>query len=195
MLQSFYPKEWKDSTYEIDFWALYQRGYRGVIFDIDNTLVEHGADATKEAIALLETLKQIGFEICLLSNNKKTRVERFNKDVHVNYIFQAQKPYSKNYYIATMMMCSKPEDTICIGDQVFTDVYGANRVGMYTILVKPIGKKEEFQVRLKRIPEKLVLYFYQKKKQRRERAKKKAKSFFYKTILKKREKKSNEKTK
>ena len=188
MLQSFYPAEWKDSAYDIDFQALYHRGYRGLIFDIDNTLVEHGADATPKAVALFEQLRQIGFEICLLSNNKQPRVERFNKNINVNYIFQAQKPYSKNYYIAAMMMRSKPEDTVCIGDQVFTDVYGANRVGMYTILVKPISKNEEIQVKIKRFPEKLILYFYLRKRKKRERAAKQAKSFFYNTILKKKQK-------
>lgn len=178
MLQSFYPAEWKKSAYEIDFETLYARGYRGLIFDIDNTLVEHGADATPEAVMLFNRLKEIGFEVCLLSNNKKLRVERFNKNINVNSIFKAQKPYAKNYYIAAMMMRTKPETTVCIGDQLFTDIFGAKRIGMYTILVKPIGKKEEFQIVIKRYLEKIVLHFYKRKLKKLNVEAEKAKSVF-----------------
>lgn len=163
MFQKFYPDEYVDSTYGIDFEAYYNMGYRGVIFDIDNTLVPHGADADERAIKLFEDLKKIGFSICLLSNNKKTRVERFNEDVNVNYIFKAGKPASKNYYVAAMMMRTTIPTTLFVGDQVFTDVYGANGAGIYTILVKPIDKKEEIQIVLKRKLEKIVLFFYKRK--------------------------------
>ncbi len=163
MFQKLYPREYIDSTYSIDFEAYYAAGFRGIIFDIDNTLVPHGADADDRAVELFERLAKIGFEICLLSNNKKARVERFNKDVNVNYIFKAGKPASKNYYIASIMMRTPIECTMCVGDQIFTDIYGANTSGIYTILVKPIDKHEIFQVRLKRKLEGIVLFFYRKR--------------------------------
>ena len=78
MFQKFYPDVYMDSTYEIDFEQLYQDGYRGIIFDIDNTLVTHGAPADTRAIALFAELKRIGFQCCLLSNNKEPRVKMFN---------------------------------------------------------------------------------------------------------------------
>ncbi len=146
---NLYPDEWIDSTYSIDFEKYYKEGYRGIIFDIDNTLVPHGADADERAIALFDRLKNIGFEICLLSNNKKPRVERFNKDVNVQYIFKAQKPYHKNYYIAAMMMRLSVQSCLCVGDQLFTDIYGANESEIHTILVNPIDPKEEIQIVLK----------------------------------------------
>ena len=90
MFSKFYPDKWVDSTYEIDFEKMYQSGVRGIIFDIDNTLVPHGFDADKRSVELMTRLKKIGFQICLLSNNKQERVERFNKDVNVLYIFDAQ---------------------------------------------------------------------------------------------------------
>ena len=158
-----YPDEWIDSTYSIDFEAYYRHGYRGIIFDIDNTLVPHGADADERAIELFTRLKNIGFQICLLSNNKKPRVERFNKDVNVKYIFKAQKPYHKNYYIAAMLMRLSVGSCLCVGDQLFTDIYGANRSGIHTILVNPIGPHEEIQIVLKRKLEAIVLHFYKKK--------------------------------
>lgn len=163
MLEHFYPDEWVDSTYNIDFEKLFADGYRSIIFDIDNTLVPHGADADQRAIALFDRLKAIGFKICLVSNNKKPRVERFNKDVNVNYIFKAQKPYSKSYYIASILMRTSVSSTVCIGDQLFTDIYGGNMSDIHTILVNPINPKEEIQIVLKRYLEAIVLHFYKKK--------------------------------
>lgn len=163
IFRNLYPDEWVDSTYEIDFEDYYAKGYRGIIFDIDNTLVPHGADADERAIELFERLKKIGFQICLVSNNKKARVERFNKDVNMNYIFKAQKPYHKNYYIAAMKMRLSVGSVMCVGDQIFTDIYGGNKSDLHTILVKPIDPHEEIQIVLKRKLEAIVLFFYKRK--------------------------------
>ena len=81
MFRCFFPDEYVDSTYMIDFEKLYQEGYRGLIFDIDNTLVPHGAPADTRAIALFRRLKKLGFGCCLLSNNQKKRVASFNDAV------------------------------------------------------------------------------------------------------------------
>ena len=82
MLEKFYPGEYLDSTYAIDFDRLYEEGYRGIIFDIDNTLVPHGAPADERACALFAHLKELGFQCMLLSNNKEPRVKMFNDAVH-----------------------------------------------------------------------------------------------------------------
>ena len=162
MFNKFYPDRWVDSTYSIDFKQLRESGYCGVIFDIDNTLVPHGFNADERAISLIRELRGLGFQICLLSNNKQERVERFNKDVNVNYIYDAHKPSKKNYLKAMELMGTDLRTTLFVGDQLFTDVYGAKRVGLYNILVKPMNPKEEIQIVLKRYLEKVVLHFYQK---------------------------------
>lgn len=164
MFSTFYPDERVESTYSINFQKLYKEGYRGVIFDIDNTLVEHGKDADERARELFQRLKKIGLESCLLSNNKEERVVRFNKDIHTNYISNAQKPAKKNYIKAMELMNTTLETTIFVGDQLFTDVWGAKRIGMRNILVQPIDKKEEIQIVLKRYLEKIVLHSYGKDK-------------------------------
>ena len=97
MMEKFYPDEYLDSTYEIDFDELYAQGYRGVIFDIDNTLVRHGAPADERACALFAHLKELGFACMLLSNNKEPRVKMFNDAVNVSYIYKAGKPNPANY--------------------------------------------------------------------------------------------------
>ena len=149
-----------DSTYEIDFDALYREGYRGIIFDIDNTLVPHGAPADERAKKLFAHLKELGFSCCLLSNNKEPRVKMFNDDVQVQYIFKAGKPLPGGYEEGIRKMKTTKENTLFIGDQIFTDVLGAKRAGLYTIMVKPIHPKEEIQIVLKRYLERIVLFFY-----------------------------------
>ena len=162
LFETFYPDTWVDSTYQIDFDELYKKGYRGLIFDIDNTLVPHGEPADERAKALFAHLKELGFSCCLLSNNQLERVQMFNRDVQVHYIEDAHKPSRKNYLKAMELMGTDLSDTVFIGDQLFTDVYGAKRTGMANILVKPINPKEEIQIILKRYLEKIVLHFYQK---------------------------------
>ena len=166
MLERFYPGEYVDSTYEIDFDRLYEEGYRGVIFDIDNTLVPHGAPADERACALFVHLKELGYHCMLLSNNKEPRVKMFNDAVQVSYIYKAGKPNPANYRKAMEQMGTDEKNTLFVGDQIFTDVYGANRTGIRTILVKPIHPKEEIQIVLKRYLEKIVLHFYKKSKKR-----------------------------
>lgn len=163
MFKKFYPNARAKSTYQIDFDKLWNKGYRGVMFDIDNTLVMHGAPATKEAIDFFENLRKKGFDTCLISNNKIGRVENFAKQVNSKYIYDAHKPSTKNYVKAMELMKTNVNNTVFIGDQLFTDVYGANRAGIKTILVDPINPKEEIQIVLKRYLEKIVMYFYKEK--------------------------------
>jgi HAD superfamily phosphatase (TIGR01668 family) len=162
MLKIFYPKRIADSSYVIDYEGLYKEGYRGVIFDIDNTLVEHGADASERAIELIARIRRIGFQVCLISNNKEERVSRFNRDIGVKYIHNANKPAKANYIRATKLMGTTIKNTVFIGDQLFTDVFGANRIGMMSYFVKPIGPKEEIQIVFKRKLERLVLKHYRR---------------------------------
>lgn len=158
-----------DSTYIIDFEELYKKGIRGLIFDIDNTLVEHGMPATDRAIALFDRLREIGFKTCLISNNKEPRVKPFATEVNSPYVFKANKPSKKNYLKAMEIMNTDINSTCFVGDQLFTDVYGANRCNIKSILVKPIHPKEEIQIILKRKLERIVLFFYKKRNDKNER--------------------------
>ena len=146
----------------IDFEKLYADGVRGLIFDIDNTLVPHGAPADARAVKLFERLRAIGFRCCLISNNQEKRVKMFNEPIQVDYVYNAHKPSTRNYIRAMEIMGTDRESTVFIGDQLFTDVWGAKRAGIPNILVKPIHPKEEIQIVLKRYLERLVLHFYRK---------------------------------
>ena len=166
MIDMFFPDRYVVSTYVINFEQLYSEGYRGLIFDIDNTLVPHGAPADKRAAALFDRLKKLGFACCLISNNQEPRVKMFNQDIQVDYIYNAHKPSTKNYVKAMEIMGTDRSNTLFIGDQLFTDVWGAKRAGIQNILVKPIHPKEEIQIVLKRYLEHVVLHFYSRSRRR-----------------------------
>ena len=163
MLEIFYPDNEVDSAYAIDYEKLYEKGWRGVIFDIDNTLVPHGAPADERAAALFARLHKAGFRTVLLSNNKEPRVKMFNDGVGSEYIFKAGKPGRKGYEDAMKLMGTNPKNTLFVGDQLFTDIWGAKKAGIVTWLVKPIHPKEQIQIVLKRRLERIVLFFYHKK--------------------------------
>ena len=164
MLEIFYPDIYLDSAYQIPFEKLYKKGYRGIIFDVDNTLVPHGAPADGQSVKLFERLRGLGFSTCILSNNKEPRVAPFAKKVNSPYIYKGGKPSVKGYEKAMKVMGTGRETTFFVGDQLFTDVWGANRAGLYSILVRPINPREEIQIVLKRYPEAVVLWFYNKRK-------------------------------
>ena len=144
MFEMFFPDRYVASTYVIDFEKLY------------------GAPADERAIALFERLKKIGFKCCLISNNQELRVKMFNEKIQVDYVYDAHKPSTKNYKKAMEIMGTDTTSTVFIGDQLFTDVWGAKRTGISNILVKPIHPKEEIQIVLKRRLEKIVLYCYKR---------------------------------
>ena len=162
LLNAFYPNEWVGSVSEIPFEQWYEKGYRGLTFDIDNTLVPHGAPATHEVILLFRRLHRIGFETCLISNNRKERVLPFAKAVDSAYVCKASKPARRGFLQACLRMGTSRSETIFIGDQLFTDIWGARRAGLYSVLVQPIDPKEEIQIVLKRFLEYPILKAYAK---------------------------------
>lgn len=169
MWKHFYPKERKNSIYDISWEMWRDMQMEGVVFDVDNTLVPHGAPADERVIALFAHLRELGMKTCLLSNNKEPRVCSFAGQVSSPYIYKAGKPSVKNYYKAMEIMGTTPRATMFVGDQLFTDIYGANRVGIYGILVKPMNPREEIQIVLKRYLEAPILRSYEKSQKRENR--------------------------
>lgn len=160
MCKCFYPTIYAESAYIVDFKEYYNRGYRVLILDVDNTLVEHGAPATQQAIDFFEEMRAIGYQTCIISNNHETRIKPFAALVRSPFIFDAGKPSCKGYLQAMELCGGTKENSLFMGDQLFTDVWGANRTGIKSILVKPIKYDTEFQIRLKRFGEKIILPFY-----------------------------------
>ncbi|MCX7921612.1 MAG: YqeG family HAD IIIA-type phosphatase [Clostridia bacterium] len=163
MLEKFYPDLSVDKVQSINLEVLKKKNIKGLILDIDNTLVAmHEKEADKNVVDWIQKVKDSGLKVCIVSNASKKRVIKFNENLQVFAIHRASKPGSKALMKATRLMDIKANETAVVGDQIFTDIYGGNRLNMYTILVNPIDRKEILFVRLKRYPEKLILAKYKK---------------------------------
>lgn len=160
MLKKLYPYEYVDSVFEIDYDKLYAQGIRGLIFDIDNTLVLHGTDSTPEVDALFHRLHAKGFKTLLLSNNEEKRILRFIQNFRTYYIHDAGKPRPEAYWKGLAVMELRADQVVVIGDQVFTDILGANLAGMASILVKFLRWPEEKKLGRRRRVEQAILVTY-----------------------------------
>lgn len=160
LLQGLYPSFMVKDAYSIEYEKLHRQGIRGILFDIDNTLVKHGAPADERAKCLFSKLQSLGYQYCFLSNNKEERVKSFCEQVGGTYIFHAGKPSTKGYEQGMQKMGTDKENTVFVGDQLFTDIWGANRAGLVSFLVEPIDKKEEIQIVLKRYLEHFVMWLW-----------------------------------
>ncbi|TYQ15442.1 UNVERIFIED_CONTAM: hypothetical protein Cloal_1895 [Acetivibrio alkalicellulosi] len=164
-MKKFYPDLIEDNVQKIDLDYLVNNNIKGLILDIDNTLVpDYIKEADDNTVKWIEKVKSMGFKICIVSNASIKRVVRFNENLGVNAIPRASKPRRKSFMKALEIMEIKPEETAVIGDQIFTDIYGGNKLNMFTVLVKPIDKKEFLLIKVKRLAERFVLAKYAKKK-------------------------------
>ncbi|MEX2414865.1 MAG: YqeG family HAD IIIA-type phosphatase [Paenibacillaceae bacterium] len=165
MLKNFIPELQVDTIYQINLQQLKESGVKGIITDLDNTLV--GAKEPNTNPQLIEWLKlvdSLGFQLVIVSNNSKLRVAAFSDAIQLPYIPRAQKPLNKSFHKALEMMNLHADRVVVIGDQLLTDVLGGNRMGLYTILVTPFSLKDEsFFTRINR---RIERYICRKMKQR-----------------------------
>lgn len=169
MLKKLYPYEYVESVFIIDYEKLFKKGYKGIIFDLDNTLVPHGEDSTDEIDELFKKIQRIGFKTFILSDNGVKRIEKFLKNIDCQYISNANKPKPENYIKAINLLELNKNEVVFIGDQTFTDIIGANKAGIASILVKYIGYYTEQKIGIKRNIEKIILKFYNKSKKYKHR--------------------------
>lgn len=149
-LEDLYPDRMTGSVYDLD-WEELSGNYHGVMFDIDNTIVPHGAPADEQAVLLFARLKKLGMRTMLVSNNKEYRVRPFAECLKTEYVYKAGKPKLRGYKEALRRLGTEPEHTLFVGDQIFTDIWGANRTGMHTILTEPVDPStDEIQIVVKR---------------------------------------------
>jgi HAD superfamily phosphatase (TIGR01668 family) len=168
LLQKLVPKLSVRTIYDIEMKQLWDSGIRGIITDLDNTLV--GAKdplATPELIEWLKQVKLIGFNVVIVSNNRRPRVSAFAEPISIPFIYRAKKPTNVSFHRAMKLLGTSSKQTAVIGDQMLTDVLGGNRMGLYTILVQPISIRDEgIFTKFNRRIEKLALAWM--KKQERE---------------------------
>lgn len=160
----FMPNDYVQSVFQIDIEKLANSGFKGIITDLDNTLVGWDVKTpTKEIQEWFKKANDLGLTITIVSNNSEKRVSGFSKDLDVDFIFKARKPMGRAFKKAIQHMNIKPEETIVIGDQMLTDVLGGNNNGLYTIMVVPVKKTDGFLTRLNRIIERRLLNYFKRK--------------------------------
>jgi HAD superfamily phosphatase (TIGR01668 family) len=157
MLNKLIPSLYVQSVYNIDLDALKEQGVRGIITDLDNTLVAWDSPyATPTLITWLEDVKARGFKVCIVSNNKQLRVAEFAGPLNLPFIYEAKKPIGRAFRRALKILDTSPNETVVLGDQIFTDVLGGNRMGLNTILVLPVAEKEWAGTKVLRAMERIV---------------------------------------
>ncbi len=158
MIQILQPQLFVQSIYDIDLNRLVERGVRGLILDLDNTLVGwNQATASDELRRWLGEVKAHQLKTCIVSNNMSERVERFGRHIGVMTIAKAAKPRRRAFRLAMRKMGTHHRQTAVVGDQVFTDILGGNRLKLFTILVLPLNEREFWTTQLVRRLERALL--------------------------------------
>ena len=164
MLNKLVPRQRVATIYELVLAELWSQGIRGIITDLDNTLV--GAReplATPELVEWLKHLEDLGFKVVIVSNNRAARVSKFAEPLGIPFVYSARKPANAAFHRALAIMNLPPEQVMMLGDQMLTDVLGGNRLGLYTVLVQPVSLiGEGFFTRVNRKIEKIALHLMKK---------------------------------
>lgn len=162
-----YPKEYLNSVKDISLELLSKNNIKGLILDVDNTLINLDRKMPAGVSNWAKKLKENGIKMCILSNsNKVKKVEEVAKIIDVPYIFFGKKPLKKGFLRSKDILKLNNENIAVVGDQIFTDIIGANRCKMFPILVKPIEEKDYLITRIKRPIEKLIINRYEKMKRK-----------------------------
>lgn len=157
MYKKFLPSEFVKSVFDISPERLIEKGIRGIITDLDNTLVEWDRpDATPKLVNWLRSMKDAGIQVTIVSNNSELRVKSFADPLGIPFIYKARKPMGKAFIKALNTMDVKREEVVVIGDQLLTDVVGGNRIKLHTILVLPVAKSDGFFTRFNRLVERRI---------------------------------------
>ena len=163
MYKYFYPDMYSLSIYDIPYHSLRSSGIKHLLFDADNTVCAVGvSEPGVETAFFFCKLRDMGFNICILSNGKADRVARFAKALDVPFVAKAKKPLKRGANLALAALGAGASETAVIGDQIFTDIWCGKRHKCYTVLVKPISDAEEWYIKLKRFFETFVLNEYER---------------------------------
>lgn len=139
-------------------------GIRGIIIDLDNTLVVWGGDSLDpHMIEWVERMKSAGLRMCILSNALENRVKRVGDSLGLPFVSRAVKPRKSPFRKAMELLGTKPEETAVIGDQLFTDILGGNRLDLYTVWTTPISNEEFVSTKAVRHLERIVVRRFRRK--------------------------------
>jgi HAD superfamily phosphatase (TIGR01668 family) len=163
MIKKLQPKEMKHSIYDVNLEALAQKGYKYIIIDLDNTITPWNKnEISQELVDWILSAKKLEYKICLLSNSNYKRSQNYASQLEILSAPKGGKPFQSAFKRALNILAAEPENTVVIGDQIFTDILGGNRMNMYTILVDPLSSREFIGTKINRFLEKLLVRREQK---------------------------------
>lgn len=155
----FYPTMYRRRVTDVTLADLRRLGAGAILLDIDNTLTTHDApDLSPEVAAWLERMRGAGIAMTVVSNNREERVRPFAEKIGLHFQARAGKPLSRGYRAAAARLSCSPAECVAVGDQIFTDILGANLAGMPSILLEPIQpERDQKLIVFKRFWERLLL--------------------------------------
>lgn len=157
----FYPDLYLENVKKITIELLKKNNIKGLILDIDNTLIDYDKKILEGTEEWCSNLKKQGIKMCILSNtNKVQKVKKVAELLDLEYLYFAHKPNKAGFKKAQKLLNMNQENIAVVGDQIFTDVLGGNRMKMFTILTKPIDTRDILLTKIKRPFENIVLKLY-----------------------------------
>ena len=160
-----YPDLYVKNVIEISNEMLNKNQIKGLLLDVDNTLLYYDRTRVKGLDEWIKNKKNEGIKLCILSNtNKKDKVQSLANDLDIPFIYFAKKPLKSGFKRAQKILNLEPDYIGVVGDQIFTDILGANRMNMKSILTKPLEERDIFITKIKRPLEEYIIRCYLKKR-------------------------------
>jgi hypothetical protein len=160
MKNLLYPRIYVDSLLDIPRDKLRERNISAFIIDLDNTITEWNSNELRSEVEdWFVLIKAEGFKACILSNNGEQRIQKVADRLGIPFIHRAGKPRRRSFFSAVVLLGVRPDEAAVVGDQIFTDILGGNRAGLFTILVKPLARREFLGTKINRTLELFVLRY------------------------------------
>ena len=155
-MDMFIPDIYQKSIYTIDYKKLKKNGIKCLLFDLDNTIAPYKVIEPDQKVKELFASLEKDFKVIIISNSNKNRLRPFKEKLNVDVAFSSKKPFKTKYKKILELYNFKIDEVACIGDQLLTDILGANRMGFTSILVNRIAKYETIFTRFNRFFEKFI---------------------------------------
>lgn len=160
----FIPDIYAQSIHTINYKKLKKSGIKCLLFDLDNTIAPiDSRDVTKKVKELFAYLEDIGFKVIIFSNSGKKRLKPFKENLNVDTSFSSRKPLKGKYKKIMELYHFKDTEIACVGDQLLTDIFGANRMGFTSILVNQLCPNDFFVTKFNRFFERIIFKKFEKR--------------------------------
>ncbi len=160
----FVPDIYAKSIYTIDYEKLKRNGIKCILFDLDNTIAPLNVDTPDKSIRdLFNELEAMGFKLIIMSNSPRNRLRSFKEILNVDTSASSKKPLPQKYHKIMKMYNFKDSEVAAMGDQLLTDILGANHVGITSILLNPMSNIDGIGTKINRFFENKIFKYLEKR--------------------------------